>query len=109
LALEFRDQDFILEPSADVIASAAASLAVNCGRQRTSVIKVCMLNNYFLLLSGLKFEENKKYSNKNLSNKRMQNQAGCSTDSKFKYQQQLMNSRCMRAFHYSAINWVMMA
>jgi len=26
--------------------------------QRTSVIKVCMLNNYFWWLSGLKFEKN---------------------------------------------------
>jgi len=73
-----------LEPSAGVNVSAAARrsiLVVGGGvvrrgrwssqishslllskvfQQRTSVIKACMLNSYFLRLSGLKFEKNDK-------------------------------------------------
>src|SRR6218665_548636 len=35
-----------------------------------------------------------------IHNKRLQNQAGLSSDSKFKYQQQLMNSSCLRGLQF---------
>ena len=76
-------------------------------QKRTSVIKVCMLNNYFLRLSGL---FRKSIIKQAFSNKRLQNQAGWSSDSKIKYQQQLYadNSRCrnrLQFFNLLQIEW----
>jgi len=120
-----KPEHLYVELCADVIVSEAKKKSAAAAARRNSLIAHTCFKRFsaknfcyqrmhsektkllFLWLPGIiNFE--KILQKQAFSNKRLQNQAGWSSDSKFKYQQQLMNSRCLLTILKSAINWVTM-